>query len=80
MSAIKTIRKAAAGEGEYLFFDALKLPLSANLNVFMAAILDSVLRWGSALLAPVTVDPCIASKNKYSPSPAFRYFVSLSLQ
>jgi len=58
-----------------LFFDALKLPLSANLNVFMVAILNSVLRWGSALLAPVTVDPCIASKNKYSPTPAVPFLI-----
>ncbi|MGO9016435.1 MAG: hypothetical protein ACLQF0_15805 [Dissulfurispiraceae bacterium] len=57
-----------------MFFDALKLRSSGNPYVFMAAIHESVLRSGSALLALVTVDPCIASKNKCSPSPAV-YFI-----
>ena len=35
-----------AVEGEHLFFDALKLLLSASLNFSMAAISESVFSWG----------------------------------
>ncbi|MGD0283481.1 MAG: hypothetical protein ABSB95_14090 [Dissulfurispiraceae bacterium] len=55
-------------ELEHLFFGALKLLLSANPNSSLTAIPESVLSWGSALLAPFTVEPCIASKNKCSNS------------
>ena len=61
------------GEVEHLFFDALKLLSQAIPNFSIVAIPESVLRWGSALLAPFTVEPCIASKNKCSTSPAINY-------
>ena len=59
------------GEVEHLFFDALKLLSSAKPNFPLTAIPESVPDWGSALLAPFTVEPCIASKNKRSTSPAY---------
>ena len=68
-------QKRKAGEGEHLFFDALKLLESSIPNFSIAAISESVLRWGSALRAPFTVKPCIASKNKCSPSPAINYIL-----
>ncbi len=64
------------GEGEHLFFDGLKLLLSATPDFSLSTIPESLLRWGSALLAPVTVDPCIPSKNKCSPSPVI-YFIKI---
>jgi hypothetical protein len=74
--SLTAVRKT--GEVEHSFFDALKLPLQANPNFSIAAITFSVLRRGSALLAPfaVAVGPCIASKNECSTSPAINYIGS----
>ena len=45
------MRVGKAGEGEHLFFDALKLLSPANPNVFIEAISESILSLGPALLA-----------------------------
>jgi hypothetical protein len=47
----KFVFAVKTGEAEH-FFDTLKLLSSAIPKFSIAAIRDSVLRWGSALLAP----------------------------
>ena len=51
------------GEVEHLFFDSLKLHAQAKPNFSIEAIPETVLSWGSALLAPAGSDPCIAPIN-----------------
>ena len=64
------------GEVEHLFFDALKLAFEGKSQFFILEIPESVLSRGSALLAPFTVGPYVASKNKCSTSPAINYIGS----
>src|SRR5208283_288967 len=57
-----------------LVFRPAETTFAGNSQFSMTAISESILIWGSALLAPLTEDPCLASKNKYSPSTVV-YFI-----